>query len=401
MSGRSVTPILEKNGDVYITGSTVVRHKIFGGRECDVFPDAYDTQLVLSAKSLYKLRQRHPPPPPPPPPPAAAAAAAGNGEQHHKEEGGRVPAAAALPPPPELAWRESLGVIRAVVPLRDHPSRAWAAGLNEVFSNCHGFAIEYFSVHKEGPKPAAQQTVLQRYMKEVQCLCVGDVFTDVQLTTQGGGSGGLRVREFHVGLTRPPSNMPDATSDEGSLFLQQDWCHAFRVARMNYWHERLEDHLIEEPEIFQYQVFAMEFRDSSPAANPTSRNKAKPLLCQLALSTERLYVVPRYEAKLLSTELPLHHPEMLSRWMTVAALQSASINQHTGVVVCVGRQQQQKQKQHDKAARRGASHLDPLDGGATVTLRLGFFNVAEAEEAMLEIQRVWELTHRHEDFPLA
>lgn len=419
MSGKSIAPIFEKHGDVYITGGTVVRHKVLtDGCESDVFPTEYDTQLVLSTHHMYKLWQRLSPSP------------LGEktqmrrgkdnddidgGTQHRQqqqeeeeEETNSAPPPPPPPPPPELIWRESLGLIRAVVPLYNHPSRAGTAGPNGLVVNCHGFAIEFFSPHKNGFKPPEKRTVLQRYMKE-QCCCVGDVFRDVVLTTTDGGRGGLRVREYHVGRSRPQhqpqqqesqplSPCTPCASNEGSAFLEQDWCYALRQTLVNYWHERLEDSLIEEPEIFQYQVYAMEFPNSDLGSLGKQRQAdQEPLLCQLVLSTERLYVVPRHDAKLLSLELPLQHPEMKSRWFTVNALQSISFDSNTGVFVCTGRQEPPDACLHSapSAVSSAAEFLK------TVTLTLGFFSVAEAEAALLEIQRVWEMTHRRDDFPLA
>ncbi|KAH9584194.1 hypothetical protein LSM04_002656 [Trypanosoma melophagium] len=260
-------------------------------------------------------------------------------------------------------------------------------------------------------------------MKEKRCQCVDDVFADVQLTSSSttgnskninDSNGGLRVREFHVGLIRLPPDTPQAAGDS-FLFLQQDWCHAFRVGRMNYWHERLEDHLIEEPEVFQYQIFAMEFPSHSHDFTAAASGKVSPLLCQLVLSTERLYVVPRHDAKLLSLELPLPHPEMRSRWFTAAALESISIDFNKGIIVCIGRQQQhQQEKRGDSAAVKStAATMSTNSSGAGaaagggggggekgVNLTLGFFDTAESEEAVLEIQLVWESTHRNDEFPM-
>ncbi|RNF15398.1 hypothetical protein TcG_07014 [Trypanosoma cruzi] len=416
MSGRGIVPILERHGDVYITGSTVVRHKVgSNGDELDLFPSGYDLQLVLSAKNLYKLRQRHPPP-------RLLSRKPGDNRNEGKEEdelqqknqwsvGEKSHAPLPPPPPPpEMMWRESLGLIRALVPLHNHPSRTWAAGRHELGANCYGFAIEYFST-KKGPKPSAQRTVLQRYMKEIQCRCVNDVFTDVKLVALDGTPGGLRVREFHVGLMRPPQSGSEPArtlyaSSEGSPFLEQEWCCVFREAQMNYWHERLEDKLIEDPEVFQYQIYAMKFPNTTTASTAagmaTQKHEKQPLLCQLVLSTERLYVVPRHDAKLLAVELPLHHSEMHLRWFTVAALQSISFDPYTGVIVCVGRQQHEGKQQKSSLARQSLTHAgSAADSSKEVRFTLGFFSVAEAEEAVLEIQRVWELTHRHEDFPLA
>ncbi|RNF26830.1 uncharacterized protein Tco025E_00912 [Trypanosoma conorhini] len=416
MSGRGVVRILEPHGDVYITGSTVVRHKVGDdGRELDFFPSGYDVQLVLTAKHVYKLLQRHPPPPPPSSSssssrPVDSKRADGEADelqrQQQREREGACNTQPPPPaPPPEVMWRESLGLVRAVVPLHNHPARVWAAERNEAGANCHGFAIEYFSTRKKGPKPSAQRTLLQRYMAEVQCRCVDDVFTEVQVTAPDGTPGGLRVREFHVGLVRPPwsAGVPHVPS-EGSPFLEQEWCCLFREARMNYWHERLEDSLIAEPEVFQYQVYAMEFPRAATSTAAGARREQQPLLCQLVLSTERLYAVPRHNAKLLAVELPLHHSEMHSRWFTVAAMQSISCNSLTGVIVCTGYQQHdgQQQQEEDSRVRRGLTHVNSAaEPGKAVTLTLGFFSVAEAEEAVVEIQRVWELTHRHADFPLA
>ncbi|EKF27312.1 hypothetical protein MOQ_008970 [Trypanosoma cruzi marinkellei] len=413
MSGRGIVPILEQHGDVYITGSTVVRHKVGkNGYELDLFPSGYDVQLVLSAKNLYKLRQHHPPP-------RSLSRRPGDNKREGKEEdalqqqwsGGEKSHTPPLPPPPpEMMWRESLGLIRALVPLHNHPSRMWAAGRHELGANCYGFAIEYFST-KKVPKPSTQHTVLQRYMKEVQCRCVNDVFTDVKLTALDGTPGGLRVREFHVGLVRPPQSGSQSAGTlyapiEGSPFLEQEWCCVFREAQMNYWHERLEDKLIEDPEVFQYQIYAMEFPNATTASNNagriTQKQEKQPLLCQLVLSTERLYVVPRHDAKLLAVELPLHHNAMHSRWFTVAALQSISFDPHTGVIVCVGHQQHEGQEQKGSRTRQSLTDAcSAADSSKEVRFTLGFFSVAEAEEAVLEIQRVWELTHRHENFPLA
>ncbi|ESL11054.1 hypothetical protein TRSC58_01205 [Trypanosoma rangeli SC58] len=171
---------------------------------------------------------------------------------------------------------------------------------------------------------------------------------------------------------------------------------------MNYWHERLEDSLIEEPEVFQYQVYAMEFPSTTTSTAEGPAKQEQPLLCQLVLSTERLYSVPRHDAKLLAVELPLHHSEMHSRWFTVAALESISFNSHTGVIVCTGLQQHGGPQHDDPRLRWGPAHVSSAaELNTAVTLTLGFFSVTEAKEAVLEIQRVWELTHRDEDFPFA
>ncbi|ESL06944.1 hypothetical protein TRSC58_05374 [Trypanosoma rangeli SC58] len=248
MGGWDIAHILEPHGDVYITSSPVVRHKVGSdGRELDFFPDGYDVQLVLTAKHLYKLRLRHPPPSSP----SSLLSTRSEDNKRGREEEEEAQRQqkwrreeTCNPPPPEMIWRESLGQIRAVIPLHNHPSRAWAAERSEAGVNCHGFAIEYFSTQNKGPKPSSQRTLLQRYIRDVQCRCVDDVFTDVKVTAPDGTPGGLRVREFHVGLARPRQSVKALyIPSEGSPFLEQEWCCVFREAQMNYWHERLEDSL--------------------------------------------------------------------------------------------------------------------------------------------------------------
>ncbi|KAH9584206.1 hypothetical protein LSM04_003359 [Trypanosoma melophagium] len=147
--------------DVYITGSTVVRHKVVNGRECDVFPVDYDTQLVLTAKHLYKLRQSLPPAPTVEKQQEQQQQGVQEENQPTKmEETNRRAAAVVQTPSAKLVWRESLGLVRAVIPLHNHPFHEWAAVQNIPCNNCYGFAIEYFNPRTTGPKPASKQTAI-------------------------------------------------------------------------------------------------------------------------------------------------------------------------------------------------------------------------------------------------
>jgi hypothetical protein len=149
----------------------------------------------------------------------------------------------------------------------------------------------------------------------------------------------LRVREY-------------ACSSE---YEQEDWVGVFRMALTNYWHERLEAVIVAAPEVFQWQSYCLDL------GGPCS-------LAQVVLSTAKLYTVPRHDQQHIEKDTTKH------KAVAVAALTRIQVHKDSGIV-------------------------DLASSSQNFSASLGFFSPREAVVFVLELQRIWDLVSKSEDFP--
>lgn len=204
----------------------------------------FATELVLCVACTFKLHQ-HPAKKPAAAAPAATPTAADGGPSAAPP----LPQAPPQLPKPLMQWRMSHAYVHAVVPIGGDPR----------FGEPFGFAVLFYSF-----KPPKEKNVTP-LMQDVATHCTACKFTDLMPR--------LRSREYVC----------------ASDYEQEDWIALFRVVLNNYWHERLERSTIPAPEIYQFQCF-------SCALNGAVQ--------QLALSTTRLYVIPRSDQKSIESDSP-------------------------------------------------------------------------------------------------
>jgi hypothetical protein len=327
MSGHKVVPFLEKNKDVFVHGSTVSRHKqaFVDGRK--TIPTDGRTELVLCAAATLKLWQGNAKQLPPPP-----AAKAGDAPS-------TSPQPQPAPPRPQLVWRQPHYMIKSVVPLS-----------TKTTAFAFGFAVLYFAPNKEStPKPAVDLTEFASSLRKQSSFITTE--NSLDLITPP-----VRVREFRC----------------ASEYDQEDWCLAYHATLFNYWHERLEQSVILAPEVFQYQTFAVDVSKQPLVDSVAPHSAMKAPLGQVALSTERIYWLPRHD----QAHLERDHPTRVVAF-PVAALQE--------IVVYVS---------------RGYRMEMQFAGGApNASWNIACFTSEEGAQLIVEIQRIWDLSRKDDTFP--
>lgn len=323
MSGNKIVPLLEKHKDVFVHGGAVQRHKQSYVEERKKIPIDGATELVLCAAATFKLWQPKPKAVPQQP-------------SENSEGSSAPPPPPQTQPRPQLVWRQPHCYIKAVVPL---------AGDTAAFQ--FGFAIQYFAPQKEtARKPDADLTEYSRNLRQQSNF----------ITSQGSidhVSPPLRVREYRC----------------NSEYEMEDWCLAYKTTLFNYWHERLESNIIPAPEIFQFQCFAVDVSKHPAVDSPSSHTPLKAPVVQIALSTEKMYVIPRHDQASIERDV-------------VAKVISIPVGSISSVTVYP-----QRGYRFELVSSFGAS------------LKVSCFTGAEGSQLIVEIQRIWELLRKDDAFP--
>lgn len=173
--------------------------------------------------------------------------------------------------------------------------------------------------------------------------------------------------ENSIDLISPPIRVREFRCS--SEYDQEDWCLAYHATLFNYWHERLEQSVIPAPEVFQYQAFAVDVSKQPLVDSVAPHSTTKASLVQVALSTERIYCIPRHD----QAHLERDHPARVLAF-PVVALQE--------IVVY---------------SSRGYRMELAFNGGAP--WKIACFTAEEGAQLVVEIQRIWDLLRKDDKFP--
>lgn len=327
MSGHKIVPLLEKNKDVFVHGGAVARHKTSFVSGTKKIPEDGTTELVVCAAATFKLWQ---------PKPKVQQSAPKEGEPGDAAE--PSPPVPAVMPRPMLIWRQPHAYIKAVIPL---------AGQTRAFA--FGFCVLYFAPNKESDRKRDEE--LTEFGKQLRAASnFITVANSLDLVTPP-----LRTREYRT----------------GGEYEQEDWVLAYRTVLLNYWHERLESSVIPSPEVFQYQAFAVDVSKHPAVDSIVPHTSAKAPLIQIAISTERVYWIPRHDASLIERDRP---DKVLA--FPVTSISNIDVN-----------------------VKRGCRMEIHFGGGSTSVWKVACFSSHEGSQLLIELQRVWNLTRRDDRFP--
>lgn len=330
MSGHKVVPFLEKNKDVFVHGGTVSRHKqgFVDGRK--KIPTDGHTELVLCAAASLKLWQGNPRPPTTPTPKEQQTSS--TSVQSASPQPQPTP-----PPRPILVWRQPHYFVKSVIPLS-----------SKTTAFAFGFAVLYFAPHKEStPKPASEITEFASALHKQSNFITAENSLDLV-------SPPLRIREFRC------------TSE----YDQDDWCLAYHATLFNYWHERLEQSIIAAPEVFQYHAFAVDVGKHPLVDSVAPHTTSKAPLVQIAVSTERVYFIPRHD----QAHMERDHPGRVTAF-PIASLQE--------IVVYVSR----------------GHRMELQFSGSAVVWKIACFTSEEGSQLVVELQRIWDMLRKDDRFP--
>lgn len=166
------------------------------------------------------------------------------------------------------------------------------------------------------------------------------------------------IQDFYSNCTVAKTVKPEVRLRDFSAptdVEQAEWLLVFQAVLQNYWHRRLEASVVAAPEIYQAHWWCVESNKES--------------LRQVALSTSRLYVMPRHDASKFAVD-------EVSKAVSVASLSECQIKMEYRSVLL---------------AFRGAQDV-----------LMVFFSAEELLRAVAEVRRVWMmLVGRDAAFPLS
>ena len=365
MSGRRVLPILNQYSDVHVMGGPV--HKLYdhkrppsdaadaslstemsmtlGAGETNVKDNEDLVELMLCTKGCFKLVTK-PDPPAPPPKPSVP-----------NPEGGL--AAEDMPPtppvhvkkakhhtgPPQVKWRMAMTNVLRVVSLSDwfstiakpeDPLSPSTGHLQDIPP--YGFVIEYLS-DKTAPKDLKKYHPMARAHAK---------------HTADSGREGLRCPQLRYRMYQC-----------GSTHEQSDWLSMWHAVTTNFWQERLEKTIVPDPDVFQFYTWAM-----VPVTGASSSGLE---LHHVVLSTTAMYLIPR--GGKTGMEKDECKQSVVVANIKKCALRPAASSNNGGAIIMV-------------ATRTGPA-----------LPALACFTAAQAMELVVELQRIWMLNVRDDEFP--